>query len=342
MLAPVVKSFRPPAGGAAVVKPNVLLVDDHPEVLRSLTRMLTPHVNVVGAATDARGALENAQRFDPDIAVLDITMPGRDGFQIAQDLEAQGSRARVIFLTMHDSDDFVAEAFRSGGSGYVLKTRLHLDLISALERVYAGQRFLPSIKSLHALDHPKTSHVVQFHLDDQALIDSVGSFLNLALRRGDAVSVVFTESIRVGLARRLQSYGWSVGDYGTHGRYRAIDPADSLSFVMQDGRAIPGRIQQLIAQLEQWRQSVAEGANTRLTIAGAISEQLLLRDDVSNAMEVESQWTALTRDLPFLTLCCYSMESFANSAPARAMPQLCAEHFAVAHAQEGSHRSQSM
>ena len=294
--------------------------------------MLAPHVNVVAAVTDAREALDAAQRFDPDVAVLDITMPGRDGFQIAQDLEELGSPARVIFLTMHESDDFVAEAFRSGGRGYVQKTRLHLDLISALERVYAGQRFLPSIKSLLALDHPSTSHLIQFHLDDQALVDSVSGLLNSALRRGDAVSAVFNESIRVGLARRLKAYGWNVGESGVYGRYRAADPADSLAFVMQDGRAVPERIQQLIAQLNAWRQSVSEDTSSRLTIAGEISAQLLLDGDVSNALEVESRWDQFTRDLPFVTVCCYSMEGFASQAQADAAPHLCGRHFALAHA----------
>ena len=304
--------------------------------------MLAPHVNVVAAATNPHEALDAAQRFDPDIAVLDITMPGRDGFQIAQDLEEQGSRARVIFLTMHESEDFVAEAFRSGGRGYVLKTRLHLDLISALEHVHAGRRFLPSIKALHALEDSARGHVVQFHLDDQALIDSVSSFLNTALRRGDAVSVVMTQPMRAGIARRLQTYGWNVGESGVHGRYRAADPADALGFVMVDGRAVPERVQQLIAQLEYWRQSVAEDAQTRLTIAGAIAEQLLLTGDVTNAMAIESQWESLTQHLPFLTVCCYSMETFAGEAEAHAIPRLCAEHSAVAHAQEGSQRSYSI
>jgi hypothetical protein len=210
-----------------------------------------------------------------------------------------------------------------------------------LERVQAGQRFLPSIKALHAIDHPTTGHAVQFHLDDQALIDSVSSFLNVALRRGNAVSVVFTEPVRVGLARRLQAHGWNVGVEGVYGRYRATDPSESLSFVMQNGRAVPERIGQLIARLDQWRAAVVGDAG-RLAIAGGIAEQLLLKDDVSNATEIEVQWAALTRDLPFLTVCCYSMESFASETQAQVIPHLCAEHMAVAHAQEGSSRALSI
>ena len=300
--------------------------------------MLGPYVDVVAAVTNAREALVAAQRFTPDVVVLDITMPGRDGFQIAEDLEAQGSRARVVFLTMHESSEFVAQAFRSGGRGYVLKTRLHLDLISALERVHAGQQFLPSIKSVLALDDPTTSHVVQFHLDDDALVESVAGLINLSLRRGDAASVIFVEPIRAGIARRLRELGWNAGESGIHGRFRAADPADSLAFVMRDGRPDADRIRQLVAQLDQWRESLTGDANTPLTIAGAISEQLILKGDASSAIEVEAQWTALTRDLPFRTVCCYSMESFTDSAPPNLIPRVCAEHFAVAHAQGGTQR----
>jgi two-component system nitrate/nitrite response regulator NarL len=319
-----------------------LLVDDHPEVLRSLTRLLAPHVDVVAVATEAQQALDAAQRFAPDITVLDITMPGRDGFQIARDLEEQGSRARVIFLTMHESGEFVAQAFRSGGHGYVLKTRLHLDLISALEHVHAGQRFLPSLKSLLALDDEGgLGHVVQFHLDDDALGDSVAGFLNVALRRGHVVSVVLTAPHRAGLARRLQGYGWNVAEAGVSGRYQASDPADALAFAMRDGRPDPDRIEQLISQLEQWRQRLAQTAKTRLFIVGAISEQLVLAGDVTGAIEVETRWAALTRELPWVTVCCYSMESFVDPAQVQVIPDLCAAHLAIAHAQEGAARSLS-
>jgi hypothetical protein len=110
---------------------------------------------------------------------------------------------------------------------------------------------------------------------------------------------------------------------------------------MQAGRAVPERIGQLIAQLDQWRASVVGDAG-RLAIVGGIAEQLLLKDDVSNATALEAQWSALTRDLPFLTVCCYSMESFVNDAQTQVIPHLCAEHMAVAHAQESSSRSLSL
>src|SRR4030095_1988823 len=158
-------------------KPKIVLVDDHPEVLKSLCRMLSLDFHVAGAATAGYQAIDVCERCDPDVVLLDITMPGRDGFQTARELTQRGSRARIVFLTMHESEEFVAEAFRSGGRGYVLKTRLHVDLISAVQRVFAGQLFVPSLRSLLAIDESQTGHVLQFHADEPAFVDSVSSFL---------------------------------------------------------------------------------------------------------------------------------------------------------------------
>ena len=84
-----------PTGAAPPAKPKVLLVDDHPDILKSRLRLLSFDFDIVGIATDGRQALEAAQRLDPDIIVLDITMPGRDGFQTAQDLvQNRVARAR--------------------------------------------------------------------------------------------------------------------------------------------------------------------------------------------------------------------------------------------------------
>ena len=169
--------------------------------------MLSFDFNVVGSATDGYQAIDVCETYDPDIVLLDITMPGRDGFQTARDLRQRACRARIVFLTMHDSEEFVAEAFRSGGSGYILKTRLHIDLVSALKRVFAGAVVPPSLRSLFAIDERPARHVAQFYEDDRGLVDEVGAFLHGALRRGDAVSS----------SARNQSGPASLNDYSAGG-----------------------------------------------------------------------------------------------------------------------------
>jgi DNA-binding NarL/FixJ family response regulator len=323
---------------APPTKPKVLLVDDHPDILKSTSRLLSFDFDVVGLASDARQAVEAAQRLDPDLIALDITMPGRDGFQTAHDLVQIGSRARIVFLTMHESDDYVAEGFRSGGRGYVLKTRLHLDLTNALQRVLAGQMFLPSLGALFAIDHNVTGHVVMFHHDDRAFIDGVSGFISASLRRGDVVSLVTSSPIRAGVAERLRAHGWDAGEARGYGRYHASDAAESLASIMRKGRPDAERLRHFVAEIERTRVLGPREAESRLTVVGDMSAHLLAEGNSQAALELEHLWDNLTRTLPFLTICCYPMSPF-DSLDGRLFPQLCGEHFAVAHAPEGGSRS---
>jgi len=127
---------------------RVLLVDDHRKVLDAVSAMLADDFDVVGAATDGRQAVEIAPRVQPDVIVLDVDMPGMDGFQTFRELQRVGSSTPVVFLSMHDADDVINEAFRCGGRGYVLKSRVGRDLVSALHHVLLGSAFVPSLSCL--------------------------------------------------------------------------------------------------------------------------------------------------------------------------------------------------
>jgi CheY-like chemotaxis protein len=315
-------------------------VDDHPDVLKSLSRLLSFDFEVVGAATSASEALDSARRVPPDIVVMDISMPGRDGLQTARDLKDNGSSAPIVFLTMHESEEFVAQGFRSGGRGYVLKTRLHEDLVTALDRVLSGQLFVPSLGSLYVIEDDPVDHVVVFHPDDQACVEGVGKFLGKALRRGEAVSVVTVEPIRAGLARYLNAQGWPVGELGEFGPYRAIDSADVATAILRDGRPDVTRLEAVVADLEQYRLSNNTGPGSHLTLVGDIATHFLLRGNLPAVIELEQLWTGLTRGLPFRSLCCYSMKLFSDGTHGHLLPDICTQHHAVAHAPEGGWRYQ--
>src|SRR5262245_34835388 len=124
---------------------SVLLVDDHPHVLESVSGLLEIDFRLVAAVTDGQRALESARRLDPDVVVLDIAMPGLNGFQVARELKRVGSRAKIVFLSLHSTDDYVATAIVSGADGYVSKTRIHPDLKRALYHVLAGRLFMPTL-----------------------------------------------------------------------------------------------------------------------------------------------------------------------------------------------------
>ena len=132
------------------VRATVLLADDHLDLLESVSGLIETDFRLVAATTDGQQALESARRFDPDVVVLDIAMPGLNGFQVARELKRTGSRAKIVFLTMYSADDYVAAAFTAGADGYVLKTRIQPDLKRALRHVLAGRIFLPTLAALSA------------------------------------------------------------------------------------------------------------------------------------------------------------------------------------------------
>jgi DNA-binding NarL/FixJ family response regulator len=120
------------------------LADDHKEIRDKVRRYLEAEFNVIDAVENGRALLDAAARLDPDICLLDISMPVLDGIATANQLKAQGSKAKVIFLTIHEDSDFLQAALKTGASGYVIKRRIASDLHLAVKEALAGRIFISS------------------------------------------------------------------------------------------------------------------------------------------------------------------------------------------------------
>jgi DNA-binding NarL/FixJ family response regulator len=127
---------------------RVLLADDHEDFLAVEARHLEPEFDVVKAVGDGRALLEEAARLEPDILVLDISMPVLSGLDAARRLQASGCQARIVFLTVHDDPDYVRAALAAGALGYVVKCRLASDLLLAMHEALAGRSFVSPCISL--------------------------------------------------------------------------------------------------------------------------------------------------------------------------------------------------
>ena len=121
--------------------PRVLLADDLPEVHLKVTELLRDDFDIVGFAYDGQQAIEAATTLNPDVLILDISMPLLNGIQVASRLRETGCKVKIIFFTVHEDEDYVEAAFSLGAVGYVLKSRLVTDLIPALEHALEGRRF---------------------------------------------------------------------------------------------------------------------------------------------------------------------------------------------------------
>ncbi len=121
--------------------PVLLLADDNAALLTTLVETLRAKFKVAGTLPNGTSVMDQIATISPDIAILDISLGDLTGFEVARRLRDRGCPAKIIFLTLHEDADFVNAAFALGASGYVFKSRITEDLVSAIDVVSGGGRF---------------------------------------------------------------------------------------------------------------------------------------------------------------------------------------------------------
>lgn len=116
-------------------KPRVLLADDHTFVLEGFKKLLEDHCQLVGAVEDGRTLIETTLNLQPDLVILDISMPRLNGIEAAKKLKKQAPAVKLIFVTMHADMAYIDAAFRAGASGYLLKRSAATELMQAVQSV---------------------------------------------------------------------------------------------------------------------------------------------------------------------------------------------------------------
>lgn len=120
---------------------RVLLADDHETILAQVRSVLSKEFDVVGVVTNGQDAVKEVQRLDPDVLVIDISMPILNGLQAVSQLQSRKCRTKVVFLTVHEDQDFVNAAFSVGASGYVTKSHISTDLVPAIREALEGRTY---------------------------------------------------------------------------------------------------------------------------------------------------------------------------------------------------------
>ena len=123
---------------------RVLVVDDHALVRSGLRLLLDadPEITVEDEAECAEQAVRKARLDKPDVVLLDITMPGRNGLEVAGEIKRAAPKTAILILSMHDDSAYVREAFEQGASGYLLKEAADQELLTAVREVAAGHQYL--------------------------------------------------------------------------------------------------------------------------------------------------------------------------------------------------------
>ena len=119
---------------------RVLIVDDHKLVRKSIEALLSREqdMQVVGTAENGRTAIQLAQAKEPDVIIMDVSMPELDGIRAAREIKALGVSTHIIMLSMHHSSALVQQARLNGAAGYIIKQKANSDLIPAIRAIFNG------------------------------------------------------------------------------------------------------------------------------------------------------------------------------------------------------------
>jgi two-component system, NarL family, response regulator NreC len=137
-----------------MAKVRVLLTDDHTLFRQGIKTLLSAETDmeVVGEAGNGTDAIGKAAELRPDIVLMDISMPGLSSFEATRQIRRNRPETKVLFLTMYDDEDYLAECMDSGGSGYVLKDSPSEQLVSAIGDVHRGGSYLSPRMLSHLVD----------------------------------------------------------------------------------------------------------------------------------------------------------------------------------------------
>lgn len=205
-------------------RPRVLLADDHTMFSQGLQSLLEDEFDLVGAAADGQALVEAAGRLNPDVIVVDISMPVMNGFDAVRQLQKQGITAAIIFLTMHADDRLLAEAFRCGGSGYVLKQSAGDELIFGIRQVLAGHKYVTPMIATEWVEQiskrfkgtqkliltPRQREVLQLVIDG-CTMKEIATRLGISTRTAESHKYEMMEGLGVETTAELIQYAVKLG-----------------------------------------------------------------------------------------------------------------------------------
>ena len=205
-------------------RPTVLIADDHNIIIEGVSRILGDQFHVIGAVTDGSSLVDAVAANDPDIVLMDISMPGCNGIDAANRISKKSRRPKIIFLTMHSDIYFVREAFRAGASGFVLKESAGDELVNAIQRVLNGERYITPLVGQEAIPNageppgreerapltPRERQVLQL-LAEGKTVKEIAILLNISVRTAEAHKYRLMSKLSVRSNAELVRYAIRIG-----------------------------------------------------------------------------------------------------------------------------------
>jgi len=308
-------------------RPRVLVVDDHPVVLNAVAEILNSRCEVVGAESTGAAAIDASARLDPDAIVLDVAMPGLDGFQTATRIRKAGARARIVFLSNFIGEDYVLGGMSHGASGFVTKPRMTVDLLPALDHALAGRAFIPLAGALPRWrERAGRPHDLLTYATDTFLIDSVLTFYDNALEAGDSIIAVASKSHLQALDDGFAARGLDVAALTSSGRYTSADSSSALDAILVNGMPDRQRLDALLDSILERALAASIASTPHATMFGEIAPILCGRGDYDAMLSLEQLADEFVRTRPISLLCAYSTATTLDPA---VHAGICGKHDAI-------------
>lgn len=306
---------------------------------------------VVGEVSDGLEAVEEARQLQPDLILLDIGLPTLNGIEAARRILEVAAASKILFVSENRSTDIVEEALSTGAGGYVVKSDAANELLPAVETIIKGARFVSASLAGVGLSHPKIDqadnasqreklvpprptqkgirHEVEFYADDAGMVDGFAHFIEAALKRGNAVIVVVTDSHHASLLRRLTSHGLNMPAEIERGNYIPLEVTKTLSAFMLNNTPDPALFRKIAGDLITKTAKPATEEHRRVSVCGEGVHTLLATGNLGATITLESMWNEIGRQYRLDILCGYFRSDFANEEDTSALQQVCAEHTAA-------------
>ena len=338
---------------------RVLVVEDFEWFRRFVCATLEqrPDLQIICEVSDGVEAVQKAEELQPDLVLLDIGLPKLNGIEAARRVCKLSPQSKILFVSQQTSTDVVQAALATGARGYILKTDAGSELLTAVNAVLRGERFVSSrfaghdfrdatdsqdpdglsgnrLFELPALTLPRKAestrrHEVEFYSDDTSLLHGFTQFIGAALTAGNAVIVVATGSHRDKLLLRLQAHGLDISAEIAQGRYISLDAADTLSTFMINEMPDPVRFMEAAGNLIMAAAKFAKGEHPRVAICGECEPPLWTLGLGEAAIRFEQLWNEIAKSYDVDILCGYPLGSFHGEQHSHIFQRICAEHSAI-------------
>jgi DNA-binding NarL/FixJ family response regulator len=200
---------------------RLLLADDHVMFAQGLESLLCEEFDLLGTARNGEELVEATLRLQPDVILVDISMPVLNGFDAVRRIRQAGNDGKVIFLTMHDDATLLAEAFRCGASGYILKNAAGEELVNAIREVAEGHTYvsplvtnLPEeplkVQAQKTTITPRQREVLEL-ISRGYTMKEIAARLNISTRTAESHKYEMMQSLGVETTAELITYSLRLG-----------------------------------------------------------------------------------------------------------------------------------